>query len=596
MKKNSFLFCFILLSVAYAACADRLLERAEILQIFQQITNQPKKTWIQAGTIKATHQEYKAPKLKDANEINNQIKAAIGEYQNNSNKRELTADSQLMNLDAIPFNTRYKLLNESTMNSSVIVKYDGERFYWEIEANSRQDSIKPDNELSGNYMTKQFDLSWNKKRIFAWDGEKYSTYFLPGNHSIEDSTGTTPHSVNGPLTAGLIPWGFGKYTYDNLSKSEVSAIEKTVDNQIQIELTLTNSNGSQIIFTLLPQKNYAPQSVLIYEEGNMVASRQYSDFKLIGNNWMPFTILIEKFEPTSNRLLSRDFWDIQSVDANIPQGYDFQINYQKDALIEHAVFSKTRPEIYRYSENTNTTLLLSDRMEYATNEGIQSQNCATAALKYSMSKLGKIINAQQLTSLVDDSNGQTSLYAMKQFAETNGFYSRAVSINIESLKNLNNCRAILYLPGKKHFVAVESIDEKYVWLVDLSNNEFFYQIDINFFDMDWKGTALIISTSPIFGTYEEININDQKALLGQGYECTKLLQGYDVIFCEYISGDCGGMYTEYPTRYGCQSGTGSCSTSTKIKYIESPCIIDPYFPDGCNVTGDWTAYYMRACL
>ncbi|OHB59120.1 MAG: hypothetical protein A2Y12_12890 [Planctomycetes bacterium GWF2_42_9] len=596
MKKNYFLFCFVLLSATYSAYADRILERPEVLQLFQQITNQPKKTWISAGTIRATHQEYKAPKLKDANEINIQIKEAVNEYKNNSNKRELTTDTQLMNLDAIPFNTRYKLLNEYTMDSSVIVKYDGERFYWEIDANSRQDSIKPDKELSGNYMTKQFDSNWNKKRIFVWDGEKYATYFLPGNHSIEDSTGTTPHSVNGPLTAGLIPWGFGKYTYDNLSNANVSAIEKTVDNQTQIELTLNNSNGSQIIFVLLPQKNYAPQSVLIYEEGNMVASRQYSDFKLIGNAWMPFTILIEAFEPLSNRLLSRDFWDIKSVDANIPQGYDFQINYQKDALIEHAIFSKTKPEIYRYSASNDTTLLLSDRMEYVSNEGAQSQNCATAALKYSMSKLGKNLTAQQLNGLVDDSNKETSLYSMKQFAESQGCYCKAVKLNIENLKNLNNCKAILYLPGKKHFVVVESIDEKYVWLVDLSNNEFFYHVDINFFDMDWNGAALLISTSQINGTYEEIAINDQVTALGQGYECTKLLQDYDVIFCAYVAGDCGGMYTEYPTRYGCQSGTGSCSTSTKIKYIESLCIIDPYFPDGCNVTGDWTSYYMRACL
>jgi hypothetical protein len=151
MKTKHFtLMSVLLLLFSSVTFADRPLNRAEILQIFQQLTSQPKKTWIPAGTIKATHEEYRSPKTTDINEINGQIKEKIAEYQNNQNKRELTEDLQKMKLDAMSFNVRHKLSNEYTMNSSVIVKFDGERFYWEINMDSRTDSVKPGKDLTDN--------------------------------------------------------------------------------------------------------------------------------------------------------------------------------------------------------------------------------------------------------------------------------------------------------------------------------------------------------------------------------------------------------------------------------------------------------------
>ncbi|MFA5291936.1 MAG: cysteine peptidase family C39 domain-containing protein [Phycisphaerae bacterium] len=598
MKKKLFTLAsgIILLSVSSIVLADRSLDRAEVLQIFQQLTSQPKKTWVPAGTIKAVHEEYKAPKTTDSNEINRQVKEAVNEYQKSSNKRELTEDTQIMKLDAIPFNIRHKLSNEYTMNSSVVVKFDGEKFYWEINADSRTDSVKPGKELAGNYMTRQFDLNWNAKRIFAWDGEKYTTYFLPGNQAIVDSTGKTPHNVNGPLTAGVIPWGYGYYSYENLSASESYTVEKYVDGQTQIHLTINYSEGSQMLFVLDPQKNYAVLSCLIKKYGNLITSKQYSDFRLVSNIWTPATILIEQYETESNRLLARDFWDITSIDANVPQSYEFNVNYKPDALIEHSVFNRQKPETYRYSQAIDTTLLLAERLEFAANEETLPQNCATAALKYVASQLGKDVTNQQLAQLVSEPNGQTSLYAMKQFAQSQRLYCRAVRTNIETLKNLDDCKAILYIPGKKHFVVLDSIDEKNVLMVDISSNNFYYHTDINFFDMDWAdGTALLVSNQPISGDFTEINDSELQTIVGMGYACTKLLQDYHVVFCNYIAGGCDGWYQEFPTRYGCASGTGSCPTSTKIRYAETPCVIDPYFPDGCTGTGEWTCYYMRAC-
>ena len=64
------------------AFADRQLDEAATLQILQQLANQPKKTWIPSGTIEATHEEYRAAKLTDSAEVDNQIKQKIAEYQN----------------------------------------------------------------------------------------------------------------------------------------------------------------------------------------------------------------------------------------------------------------------------------------------------------------------------------------------------------------------------------------------------------------------------------------------------------------------------------------------------------------------------------
>ena len=86
MKTNhSLLTILCLFSVSGVALGDRQLERAEVLQILKNLTNQPRKAWISAGTIQATHEEYRAPKITNPTEINSQISQAIREYQDNPN-------------------------------------------------------------------------------------------------------------------------------------------------------------------------------------------------------------------------------------------------------------------------------------------------------------------------------------------------------------------------------------------------------------------------------------------------------------------------------------------------------------------------------
>ncbi len=588
-----------LLSASCGAFAGKPLERAEILQIFQQLTSQPRKTWIPAGTIEATHQEYRAPQTTDPNEINRQINDKIREYQANPNKPELTENLQKMTLDAIPFNVRYRLSNEYTMSSTVVVRFDGERFYWEINVDSRTDSVERGEGLSSNYMTKHFDLAWNGRRIFAWDGEEYTTYSLPGNHAIVDAAGATPHVVTGPLTAGVIPWGHGYFTYENLAATKSSAVEAYVNGQTQIQLTLANSDGSGMLFALDPAKAYATVSCSITGPGNFITSKQYSDYQYVSGQWVPTAISIQKYDAATNRLLANDSWTFTAISGDAPPPGSFNVQYEADALIEYFSDVTARPAMYRYSRTVDTTLLLSERLAFAASEGTQAQNCATAALKHALTELGQSVTDDELAKLVRDPNKDTSLYEMKQFLQRRGLYCRAVKTDIQTLKSLEGCEIILHIPGKKHFVVLDTIDGEYVWAIDLAGDKFYYHTAIEFFGMDWtEGTALLVSKQPIpiQENCTEIDVAQLGNIIGaSGYSCTRLLQDHYIVYCSYVGG-CIGWYEIHYLRWGCQTAaSGSCSSSVMIRYAESPCIDDPENPGGCKITGEWTCYYMRAC-
>jgi len=595
--KHITLAVVLLLSVSCAALADRQMEKPEILQILKQLTSKPKKTWIPAGTIKATHEEYRASKTTSSIEINNQISRKIAEYQSNLSKQELTEELQKMKLDATPFNVRYELANEYRMNSTVTVRFDGDRFYWEINVDLRTDSVKPAKDLSGNFMTEQFDLGWNARRIFAWDGEKYTTYSLPGNHAIVDSRSETPHIVNGLLTAGVIPWGYGFYSYESLAAAKLNAVEKTINGQPQVHLTLNSPDGSQMLFVIDPAKDYAVLACLI-ETNSVVISKQYSDYQLISNNWVPAVILLERFKARTNRLLARDLWSITSIDGSVPGPGSFDIEYEQDALLEYFSPVIDKAVMYRYSDRIDTDALLLEKLAFAANEGTQPQNCATAALKYAFNQLGKDVSNQQLAKLVTEADNGTSLLAMKRFAEGLGFHCRAVTTDIDTLADLKDCQIILHIPGKKHFVAFESIDSSYVRIVDFTKRKFYYQTDINFFGMDWPdGTALLISNNPIAGKFTDIDDEQLAGLRGTTfYDCNVLRQDYNVIYCVQIYGECGGDYRVFYERWGCGvAESGSCSQSKMIRYKKCPCIEDPDNPFACKGTGEWTYYYIPAC-
>jgi len=600
MERRSKLISFLLTILCTALClADRQLDRSEILLLFEQLTNQPRNTWIPAGTIEAFCEEYRAAKVTDEDRIRTMISENVAEYRAKSNKHEQTEALQKLQLDAIPFNMRYDLSNEYTMSSTESVIYDGQRFKWEISINSRVDSVKPGKDLEGNFMTNQFNMKLNARKVYAWDGEHYVIYSPLAEHAHMDAANEMPHSVNGPLTAGLIPWGYGYYSYDNLSSLESEAFERIVDGRPEILLILNNEDGSQMSFVLYPGLQYAVISCLITGRGNTSASRYYSNYKNVSGYWVPMFILIEKYDSESQKVLARDIWAITSIDTNVTQEDSFKVDFEEDTLIEYDSPLSSEPLIYRHSSMVDTDILLGEKLGFDAQSEAQPQNCATASIKYALEQLGIYTSDSQLAALVSEPNNCTTLYDMKTFVKSLGLNCRAVQTDLETIRDLGDCQIILYFPGKKHFVVVESIDSEYVRIVDLASRKFYYRIDIGFFDMDWTtGVALVISDSAIEGVLQDLDDNELNNIVGaSGYSCTRLLQYYNIMYCQFVGGECLGDYTIFWQRYGCEAAeSGSCSTSWYMRLSRTPCIEDLDNPYSCDVTGIWTDYWMRACM
>lgn len=579
-----------LLLLGHTALADRQLGRGEILTIFETLTARPARTWISSGTIRAAHEKYRAPETTSSATINSQIQREIQDYQSSKNKRALTAELQKLTLDAIPFNVRYRLSNEYTMNSTVLVEYDGSRFNWEINVTSRTDSVRPDPGLSNNFMTNDFNMKWNRRRAFTWDGSRYTLYSRSANYVLVDTKGALPHTVNGPLTAGVVPWGYGPFSYSNLSSASSTADEIIVNGQTQIHLSLKLSNGSDMLLVMDADRDYALVSSLT-ERDDTTTSIQYENHRRISGRWIPMLVSIERNNRWTNRLLAYDVWNFTSVSGSAPVLSRFSVSYDPEALIEYHSPLSDRPYTYRYSPMMDMDLLLAERLNYTASQGVQAQNCATASMKYALSQLGRDATDKQLARMVDGADGGTSLKAMKDFAINQGLYARAVRTDIEGLKDLNGCQAILHIPGKKHFVTLGDIDNDHVWCVDLANDKFCYQANIHFFGMDWvEGTVLLVSDRPIPDGSPEISDGELRALSGgDGYTCTDLMQEDDVVYC---AGYCEGYYEYYPERWGCESAeSGMCIVSEYLRSADACCLYDFFY---CT-TDEFEFYYMLAC-
>lgn len=554
MKIRNFVLAVILLFITQGfAFADRQLNRAEILQVFETLTKQPRKTWVPIGTIKATHHEYKS--------------------------------------------------SSGYMTDSIVtVKYDGDRFYWEINVDSHTKQNNNSKPSQNN-----FNLNWNKRRVFTWDGERYTMYFRPGNHAIVHENPTNiPVAVNGPLTAGIVPWGYGIYTLESLLAAESSA---NVDAKGHVHLTLNRTDSPEMVFVLDPTKDYALlSSSMDYADGSSV-TKIYGDYEMVSGKWVPTTIIIERYDHRKQppELLSRDYWDFTSVSPILPQTNSFRVPYETDALVEFHTPVGKKALWYRYYSEVDTDSLLQERLAIASTEDTQSRNCATVAIKYILERLGKKVTDQDLAELVSGPNKSTSLYALRQFAQDLGLHCLAVKTDIPTLKNLKNCQAILHFPRANHYVVFEYIDDEYVWVIDLDSNKFFYRTGLNEFNLAWStGTALLISDKPLDPDPNSTLINDSELhkIIGStegglsNFSCTDPIQEFRIINCSpMMGGICASVYRQFWQRCGCMEdvqGSG-CWATIIVGVTSCPCIEDASDPGFCTLGSEYYVQLIRAC-
>jgi hypothetical protein len=561
MKIRNFVLIVIMLFIAQdCAFANKQLNRTEILKIFKILTDQPKKTWIQSGTITAIHHEYKST-------------------------------------------TGYMTVSTET------VKYDGDRFYWEINIDSHTKQAEPRPIHTGQPSLDNSNLKWNKQRVFTWDGNRYTMYFKSGNNAIvHEGPSNFPPGVNGPLTAGIVPWGHGFYTLEELSAAKSSA---EIDGQGNVHLTVNREN-LRMVFVLDGAKDYALLSYSLYLEAGSSIIKTYKDYESVLGKWVPTTIIIEQYinnEPSS-QLVSCDHWDLTSISPIPPQSVSFRAPYETDTLVEFYSPISKRPLRYRYYSEVDTELLLEKKLEIeiASTDKTLGRNCATMAMKHVLEQLGKNVTDQELAGLVSEPNKSTNLYALQQFARDSGLHCHAVKTNIQALKNLKGCQAILHLPRANHYVVFEYINDKYVWVIDLDSNKFFYRTKLKDFGRNWSaGTALLISDKPLDADPNNTPINDSELYKITGsteggipnFSCSDRIQAGDAFFCPgRINGNCFGANVMIWQLCGCKedpNGTG-CLSESLAAVVTTPCVESTEFPGHYC---DWALYFFvrkkRAC-
>ncbi len=557
MRKKCLVFAGLaLFCLCGFASGQRQLDSDEVLHILKVLTDQPRDTWIPNGVIRADHIEYRAS-------------------------------------------------NGIIIESTVTVKYDGNRFYWKI---NRDSYSTEEEQRKGKVLHDDIDMNWNARRVFVWDGQKYTMYFRPGNHAIVfEDTSNMPVSVNGPLTAGLVPWGYGVYTYEKLSAAQSSAVELEEDSKKEVHLTISMAGKPEMVFVLDPAKAYAVLSTTARHAGHSATAKTYSNYKLISGRWVPDTIEIERHDDSKQapELLSYDHWHITFISTSISDALPFSVDYESNALVEHYTAISKRPLSYYFSGEIDTESLRQERVRIAAAQDTQTQNCATVAMQYVMSKLGKKVTQQQLATLVNETDKTTSLDTMKQFVSGLDLHCLAAKTDLQMLKNLTNCYVILHLPGENHFVVLDHIDEQSVWLIDLDRDKFYFPIPTDMFELDWPdGTVLLVSKDPINpqGDITEISDNDLRKIVGADsfgtYSCSEVIQEYNIEFCSgvYMS-FCSGQYRMYYKRYACELNEfgGSCGGTGIVGSVYAHCLEDMMYPGECTTDSEWYSQYIRAC-
>ena len=597
VRMMAFLAAFFL--VIGPAVADEALSTTEATTLIKDMMSQAQTqaTWIPAGTIVARHEEHREPETTDEAVISKEIERQLAEYKSNPGP-EIAPEWQKQRIEAIPFNARYWMSNAYTMVSTFIMHYDGSRFYCEKQVESRTDSVQVPSELKSNPLTEDFRMAWNGHRIIAWDGQDYTTYDVEMDHAFTEPTIGTPAFFGGPFTAGILHWGEGILAEDNLAKADVSAVSVKRDGITQIEMAAVLDNGSEVRITLDPSKdNAVTLASLPARNGKRVHNRYFSGYQQIDGHWVPTTVLIEVRDAFTGQLISSDKWDFLIVDPVVPAPEAFSIDYGADTRVqfESALASAT----FNHSNLTDTDQLLAERLDYVADKTKQRpRNCATVALKYAASRLGKTVSSNVLDGLVGP-DGQTSLSDLKQAAENMGLRCRAVATDVATLKKMTDCIAILYLPGKKHFAVLDRVDDRYVWVIDLASTKMYYRVDVHLFPARWaQGIALLISNRSIDTPLQDLSPAEAKSILGavDGWSCTNLMQEWAFSRCIPGPDGCTGYGKRLWNVYGCEPAepNDTCDVSPWIRKQMWECKDEPGSVE-CAYLSTLYGYYMEAC-
>lgn len=543
MKRVVYVFLLSLFTGIWGL-ADRPMEPQEVDLLLEQLSKAPTGGWIQQGRIEAIHH--------------------ASDYGSGQTIETV----------------------ESVITDSV-------RFAWTIRITSDAKTLKLKDQDTHDF------LEWNRDRTFVWDGLTYTLYFRPGNHAlVYENPTSVPVNVNGPLTAGHIPWGQGVFRSENPT-SKMTGIWIQTKDGFQIHLGLVLEDHSHIALVLDPARGNAILSyTLIRPEGSRVV-HTYDHHIQHQGRFIPTLMLIDRYDAAG--LQTSDLWEITALDSTPPTEDHFTVAFDEKALVESYSSVLDKPVFYRYSRSRDIKPLFEKRLMTGLKKHLYPQNCGTAAVETILSAYDMAVNDTELEFLVDADSGQTSLYQIQEIFQKKGLFCLPVKTTLDGLGRFREAQVVLYFPHKKHFVVLDRMEKKDVWVVDLDRQTFYYSMDREAFLQSWAGIALVVSTQPLYPAGQEKTIPEpvSKRIVGAAdYSCGILVQEYDVNFCPgIVMGQCNGRYTLWYDRYLCQAETtgGFCEGTGVISSIYSSCTANPDYT-GCTMSGNYIARYLRSCL
>ena len=544
--------------------AEQIMSPEQTEALILQLTDTPRSCWIHQGMIRARHMEY---------------------YEFDNSMKETTE-------------TVYR---------------DGIRFRLEMHMEDGMSTAEVSSQQPLNQFQQDFKL--NRNRTFLWDGNKYIQYYQSANYAVVAlDSDQDSHELSGPATAGIIPWGYGDYTFLVLMSQEPTATITYEAGHEKVLLEYVSKNiplQTIVSFMLDPSKNYALSSYSIENEQALMR-HTYMDYQQSGDEWIPSKILIERFDKRSGfpRLISYEDWQFEAVDTTVPSDEKFNLSFENGTMVELQAADGLKTFLYNASDRVDISSLLEDKI--ALLQIPDTVNCATAAIQHIAKQFSKEISPSELAGLVSSENKQTSLADMKQTLEQTGLTCMAVETNLETLEQMTDCVTVLYLSFSNHYVVLDHIDEDGVWLIDLTDRKFYANHTIDEFLTEWNsGVALLVSDEPILppldATFRYLEAHETADIFGGGdfgkYSCTDPIQ--NVLEIEHaqcpdpIGGImCYGAYYVFFMRYGCiedESG-GTCSGQKMLSYVYYPCCNNPTKEGACTARVDRAvSRYIRAC-
>ncbi len=574
--------------------AEKELSRNEILAIFRHLTQSPSRGWINQGVIQARYEQYRAPEITDPNKLEARIKQTQEAYLGNENKAEQADFWQEARYNAIPFNIRYQFGNEVRNVSRETVYFDNGLYVWDYQVLSRDESIKPPPDQ--NDMYEFFDLKTNGHKIYHWDGKYYTIQFPLINTAqiFENALGVIP-VVHGPFNAEKIAWGQKWYSYESLAQLPFKGVEQDGDIEITVKFKEVDR-----VFVFDKTRDYALLSVeAYYPKAEEMDICQYSDYQLFDKKWVPGLLRLESYTGSGDsfRLTKSDTWTFEKYEP-LPEDYQFSARLPADTLVHYHLGKGKNLSYYQSYGMYDSMRMLELKKELNTLSGQVVYNCATSSVRYMLDQFKVTTYYQDLKKLINRDNTST-LDQIYRYLYERRYWVRPVLADLSTLMALDHCQILINFP-ENHFCVLGECDDNYVRLIDFQRDHFYYRIDRQQFEQQWKlGAALIVATQEVDipDTVQLLNESQMKSIYGaQGYACTGLLQSYTVSLCPPIwHGRSSGNYQITYERWYCQpAASGICLEENYPISSWCECLCNYLDPDQCSITGKWDTVYRSS--